>query len=127
MPVIGCLSSASAAQPLRREGAFRQGLGEAGYVERQSVTIEFRWAENQAYQLPRLVADLVRRQVAVIATTGGTASALADQRATSTNPIGFEVGRDPLARRADVELSPARRHVTRIRLEAPAGGPNLID
>ena len=55
-PVIGFLSSTSPDQPLRRVAAFRQGLSEAGYAERQSLAVEFRWAENQTYQLPRLVA-----------------------------------------------------------------------
>src|SRR5882762_3533143 len=98
-PLIGFLSSTSPDQPLRRVAAFRQGLGEAGYPERGDVAIEFRWAENQAYQLPRLAADLVRRQVAVIATAGGTVSALAAKQATSTIPIVFEVGGDPIAAR----------------------------
>src|SRR5437660_622670 len=77
MPVIGFLNSTAPDPLLGRVAAFRRGLNEVGYVERQNAAIEYRWAENQVYQLPRLVADLVRRQVAVIATTGGTASALA--------------------------------------------------
>src|SRR6266568_4022364 len=87
LPVVGFLNSTAPDPLLGRVAAFRRGLNEAGYVERQSVAIEYRWAENQVYQLPRLVADLVRRQVAVIATTGGTASALAVKRATSAIPV----------------------------------------
>src|SRR4029453_4494545 len=90
MPVIGFLNSTAPDPSLRRGASFRQGLGEHGFVERQNVSIQFRWAENQLYNLPRLVADLVRQQAAVIATTGGTAPALAAKQATSTIPIVFE-------------------------------------
>jgi putative tryptophan/tyrosine transport system substrate-binding protein len=126
-PVIGFLSSTSPDQPLRRVAAFRQGLGEAGYVERQSVAIEFRWAENQAYQLPRLAADLVRRQVAVIATTGGTAAALAAKRATSTIPIVFEIGGDPIAASLVDNLGRPGGNITGISLNAAAVGPKQLD
>jgi putative tryptophan/tyrosine transport system substrate-binding protein len=127
IPVIGFLSSTSPDQPLRRVAAFRQGLNEAGYVERQNVAIEFRWAENQAYQLPRLVADLVRRQVAVIATTGGTASALAAKQATSTIPIVFEVGGDPITGGLVDSLSRPGGNLTGTSLNAAAVGPKQLD
>jgi putative ABC transport system substrate-binding protein len=65
--------------------------------ERQNAAIEFRWAENQIYRLPGMAADLVRRNVTIIAATGGTASALAAKRATSTIPIVFQIGGDPIA------------------------------
>jgi len=126
-PVIGFLSSTSPDQPLRRVAAFRQGLSEAGYAERQSLVIEFRWAENQTYQLPRLVADLVRRQVAVIATTGGTASALAAKQATSTIPIVFEIGGDPIAGGLVDNLSRPGGNLTGVSLNAPAVGPKQLD
>jgi putative ABC transport system substrate-binding protein len=96
MPVIGMLNSAS------REGfdellrAFRQGLRDAGYVEGENVTIEYRWAENQVDRLPDLAAELVRRRVSVIATTGGPTSALAAKAATSTVPVVFVVAGDPV-------------------------------
>jgi len=94
---IGFLNSTSPDPSLQRVAAFRRGLNELGYVERRNLAIEFRWAGNQARELPRLAADLVRRQVAVIVATGSTASALAAKRATSTIPIVFEVGRDAAA------------------------------
>jgi putative ABC transport system substrate-binding protein len=94
---VGFLNSTSPDPSLQRVAAFRRGLNELGYVERRNLAIEFRWAGNQARELPRLVADLVRRQVAVIVATGSTASALAAKRATSTIPIVFEVGRDAVA------------------------------
>jgi putative ABC transport system substrate-binding protein len=95
-PVIGFLNSASPDPTLQRVAAFRRGLSEMGF-DRQNTAVEFRWAENQIYRLPGMAADLVRRPVTVIAATGSTASALAAKRATSTIPIVFEIGGDPVA------------------------------
>src|SRR5689334_12378023 len=95
-PVIGFLNSASPDPTLQRVAAFRKGLSEMGF-ERQSAPMEFRWAENQIYRLPGMAVDLVRRNVTIIAATGGTASAIAAKRATSTIPIVFEIGGDPIA------------------------------
>jgi putative ABC transport system substrate-binding protein len=76
--------------------AFRKGLGETGYVEGQSVTVEYHWLDGQADRLPVLMADLVRRRVAVIATVVAEPIAIAAKGATTTIPIVFSVGRDPV-------------------------------
>jgi putative tryptophan/tyrosine transport system substrate-binding protein len=127
LPVIGFLNSTSPDPTLRRVASFRQGLNDVGYVERQNVAIEYRWAENQPYMLPRLVAGLVRRQVAVIATTGGTVSALAAKRATSTIPIVFEFGGDPITAGLVDNLSRPGGNITGMSLNVDALVPKQLD
>jgi putative ABC transport system substrate-binding protein len=95
VPVIGFLGT-SLELYAHRLAVFREGLSGTGYVEGQNVTIEFRWAENQYDRLPAMVAELVRRKVAVIYSAGGTVSALAAKRATATIPIVFVIGTDPV-------------------------------
>src|ERR1700688_996825 len=97
MPVIGWLNSTSLDATKPGVAAFRQGLAETGIVDGHNATIEYRWAEGQYDRLPGLAADLVRRQVAVIATTSGIPPALAVKAATTSIPIVFTVGSDPIA------------------------------
>jgi putative ABC transport system substrate-binding protein len=95
MPVIGFVNPTSAQSFARPLSAFLKGLGETGYVEGRNVAIEYRWAEDRNDRLPAMVADLVRRQVSVIAATS-TPAAVAAKAATTTIPIVFEVGSDPI-------------------------------
>jgi putative tryptophan/tyrosine transport system substrate-binding protein len=96
LPVIGFLNVASPG-PLRQQiAAFREGLKESGYVEGQNVAVEYRWAEGQYERLPELAADLVRQQVSVIFVGGGAPAELAVKAATTTIPIVFSTGGDPV-------------------------------
>ncbi|MFZ0981832.1 MAG: ABC transporter substrate-binding protein, partial [Pseudolabrys sp.] len=96
MPVVGFMSGRSPEDSKHLVAAFRQGLSEAGFVEDQNVVIEYRWGLGQYDRMPALAADLVNRQVAVLVGVGGDVSALAAKRATSTIPIVFGTGSDPI-------------------------------
>jgi len=94
LPIVGFVSGRSADASLREVAAFREGFNETGYVEGQNATIEYHWLEGQYDRLPSLMADFVRRRVAVIATLGSNPAALAAKAATTTIPIVFSVGAD---------------------------------
>jgi putative ABC transport system substrate-binding protein len=96
IPVIGFFNPTSPGSLAPFVAAFRQGLSETGYVEGQNIAIEYRWAEGHTDRLPALAADLVSRKVDVIASTGGIAPALAAKNTTSTIPIVFVIGSDPV-------------------------------
>jgi putative ABC transport system substrate-binding protein len=96
MPVVGFLTGLGQNDRPNLTNAFRRGLGEAGYVEGRNVAIEYRFAENQYDRLPALAADLVGRKVAVIAATGGGSAILVSKAATTTIPIVFTTGGDPV-------------------------------
>jgi putative ABC transport system substrate-binding protein len=96
MPVIGYFSARSSESDVPMLAAFRQGLNETGYVEGKNVAIEFRWGDGEYDRMPTLAEDLVRRQVAIIVTSGGEISAQAAKAATATIPIVFNVGADPV-------------------------------
>jgi putative ABC transport system substrate-binding protein len=96
MPIVGLVNARAAQDAVRNAAAFRSGLNETGYVENQNVMVEYHWLEGQYNRLPSLMADLVRRRVAVIATPASRLGAQAAKAATSTIPIVFSVGDDPV-------------------------------
>src|SRR6202166_13326 len=96
LPVVGFIRDGSADANARYVAAFRKCLNETGYVEGQNVTVEYHWLEGQSDRLPALLADLVRREVAVIATPGNVIATLAAKAATATIPIVFGVPGDPV-------------------------------
>jgi putative ABC transport system substrate-binding protein len=98
LPVVGFVNGGSPEVSARYGAAFGKGLSEAGYVDGQNVTVEYHWLEGQYDRMPALVADLVHRQVAVIATPGSDLAALAAKAATATIPIVFGVSEDPVQR-----------------------------
>ena len=96
-PVIGFLSARSAKDSVVNVAAFSKGLEEAGFIEGKNLSTEYRFADGRLDRLPELAADLVRRPVAVLVAVGGASSALVAKKATSTIPIVFVIGGDPVA------------------------------
>jgi putative ABC transport system substrate-binding protein len=116
LPVVGFLNSASPQPWEKYVAGFRAGLKEAGFVDGQNVTIEFHWAEGHYDKLPGMAADLVRRKVAVLVSTGGSASIVAAKGATSTIPIVFTSGDDPILSGFVTSLSRPGGNITGVNL-----------
>ena len=127
MPVIGWLSARSPAEAASVLQAFRQGLGQVGYFEGKNVTIEYRWAEGRYDQLPALAAELVSRQVTVIAATGGEPSPLAAKAATSTIPIVCTLGGDPVEIGLVASLNQPGGNLTGTTIMAVEMAPKRLD
>jgi putative tryptophan/tyrosine transport system substrate-binding protein len=119
LPVIGFLSSLSPSELTFVMPAFHQGLNEVGFVEGRNITIEYRWAEGHYERLPALSADLVRRQVVVIAAISGTPAALAAKAATTTIPIVFAIGGDPVTPGLVTNLSHPGGNITGVSFTRP--------
>jgi putative ABC transport system substrate-binding protein len=129
LPIVAFINPGSADGAATRSAAFRKGLNEAGYVEGQNVTIEYHWLEGQYGRLPALVADLVRRRVAVIATPANSPGTLAAKAGTATIPIVFGVGEDPVRLGLVASLARPGGNLTGINLfnaEVAAKGLRLL-
>lgn len=127
MPAVGYLGSETPDLFASRLRAFLRGLNAAGYEDGRNVTIEYRWAEGRNHRLPQLAAELVSRKVAVIAAPGSIASALAAKAATSTIPIVFETGVDPIATGLVTSLNRPNGNVTGVTSLNAEVGPKRLE
>ena len=127
MPVIGFLNSASPGPAATLVAAFRHGLNKAGYVEGQNVAIEYRWAEGQYDRLPAMASDLVRRNVSLIAATGGLVVAQAAKGATSTIPVLFIAGFDPVREGLAASINRPGGNATGVSVYTAELGPKRLE
>ena len=127
VPVIGFLSSASPGPYAPFKSAFHQGLKEAGYVDGQDVTIDYRWAEGQFNRLPALAAELVARRPAILVAGGGDVSAVAAKSATTTVPIVFTIGADPVGSGLVTNLSRPSGNLTGVTFFTITLGPKRLE
>jgi putative ABC transport system substrate-binding protein len=127
MPVLGFMSARSPGEAASDLAAFRQGLGQAGYFEGKNVAIEYRWAEGHYDRLPGMAAELVARQVAVIAATGGEPSGLAAKAATTTIPIVCTLGGDAVAAGLVAQLNRPGGNITGVTIIGIEMGPKRVD
>src|SRR4029077_16184862 len=127
LPVIGWLSARSPAEAASVLQAFRQGLCQVGYFEGKNVTMEYRWAEGHYERLPGLAAELVSRQVTAIAATGGEPSPLAAKAATTTIPIVFTLGGEPVETGLVASLNRPGSNLTGTTIMAVEMGPKRLE